>query len=72
MNQMDQEVETLENNIKDLFTQEKYDKVIVLLEEQFKKFFISKNNKTEVALTIFDAEKGAVDFPQYIKDAIKK
>ena len=33
---------------------------------------ISKNNKTNVALTIFDAEKGAVDFPQYIKDAIKK
>ena len=37
-----------------------------------KKFFISKNNKTKVALTIFDTEKGTVDFPQYIKDAIKK
>ena len=56
-----------------------YDKLRVLFtrpandtEEQFKNFFISKSNKTKVALTIFDAEKGAVDFPQYIKDAIKK
>lgn len=55
------------NKLKSLFTRPTND-----TEEQFKKFFISKNNKTEVALTIFDAEKGAVDFPQYIKDAIKK
>lgn len=30
-----------------------------------------KKNKTDVALKIFDCEKGAVKFPQYIKDAIK-
>ncbi len=41
-------------------------------EEKFKKFFTSSKNKTDVALTIFDTEKGTVDFPQYIKDAIKK
>ena len=72
----DANLNTLEPN---MYAANGYDKLKVLFtrpandtEEQFKKFFISKNNKTKVALTIFDTEKGTVDFPQYIKDAIKK
>lgn len=56
-----------------------YDKLKVLFkrpqndnEEKFKSFFCSKNNKTDVALTIFNSQQGAVNFPQYILDAIEK
>ncbi len=55
------------NRLKTLFTRPDSD-----TEEKFKKFFTSPKNKADVALTIFDTEKGTVDFPQYIKDAIKK
>jgi predicted ATPase len=54
-----------------------YDKLKVLFkrpstddEEKFKKFFCS--NKTDVALAIFNSTNGAVNFPQYILDAIEK
>jgi len=40
-------------------------------DEDFKTFFESKNNKTDVALKIFETEIGAVVIPQYIKDAIE-
>lgn len=69
MNQMDQEVETLENNIKDLFTQEKYDKVIVLLEEQFKKLFIQmldyKSEESDSDYNSLDYRKLAIMIPDY-------
>lgn len=59
----------MENNIKDLFTQEKYDKVIVLLEEQFKKLFIQmldyKSEESDSDYNSLDYRKLAIMIPDY-------
>ena len=38
----------------------------------FESYFTNKNRKTEVALKIFEAKKGLINFPDYIKDAIEQ
>lgn len=38
----------------------------------FESYFTNKNRKTEVALKIFEAEKGLINFPDYINDAIEQ
>lgn len=40
-------------------------------DEEFETYFKNTNNKTEVALKIFETERGAVVIPQYIIDAIR-
>lgn len=43
-----------------------------MTDADFESYFTNKNRKTEVALKIFEAEKGLIKFPEYIKDAIEQ
>jgi predicted ATP-dependent endonuclease of OLD family len=43
-----------------------------MTDADFESYFTNKNRKTEVALKIFEVEKGLINFPDYINDAIKQ
>jgi len=52
------------NNLKTIFNKS------TLSDKDFIEYFKNSNNKTTIALKIFDTDKGTVNFPQYIEDAI--
>lgn len=43
-----------------------------MTDTDFESYFTNKNRKTEVALKIFETEKGLINFPDYINDAIEQ